>query len=215
MKEMDYSSYRWFFTSKNNLVFGGKNEQQNEELVKKFIGKGNMILHTEEPGSPFCIFAEDKIIDKKEIQEAAIFCASFSQQWKLHKKMAEVNIFYGLDVTKKRNMPVGTFGVVDFKTIKVELKLIIMMQKNLKSQLKIRAVPLDCYHEKVIEEFNNKYEKKIEKKERKIPKIILTPGKMEKNKTALLIKDRFKEYGLDLNLEDILQAIPAGGFNIT
>jgi len=31
----------------------GKNAEQNEELVNKFKGKDNVMLHTEKPGSPF------------------------------------------------------------------------------------------------------------------------------------------------------------------
>jgi len=31
----DYKNYRWFFTSNNVLVVGGKSDEQNEKVIKK------------------------------------------------------------------------------------------------------------------------------------------------------------------------------------
>ncbi len=100
-------------------MIGGKNAQQNEELVSAFIGKNEIILHTKIAGSPFCvILGED--ITKQDIKEAAVFCAKYSKDWKSHHKDVEVHIFSGKDVHKEKDMNVGTFGVKKFKIIKVK-----------------------------------------------------------------------------------------------
>ncbi len=99
----------------------GKNAEQNDELVKQFMGLGNVILHTANPGSPFCIVEGPKPL-LKEIKEAAIYCARFSQDWRDNKADVKVHRFTGKEVHKRKGMKAGTFGVKKFKEIKVSKK---------------------------------------------------------------------------------------------
>jgi len=185
----DYEKYRWFFCSSGNLVIGGKNEEQNESLVKEFIGKPNTIMHTEEPGSPFCILTEKP--SKRDIEETAVFTASFSQQWKSKKKKAEVHIFTGRDVKKQKHMKTGTFFVLNFKEKKVNLELKLAIQKQ-----KLRAVPLTI------------------KSEENLPQVILKPGNIDKIKISEILKQKLDKAGFNFKKESIEQAIPTGGFKI-
>ena len=77
----------------------GKNADSNDELVRKFKGKGNVILHTAKPGSPFCVIEKLKPT-KEEIKEAGIYCARYSQDWRDNKKNVEVHVFDGKSVKK-------------------------------------------------------------------------------------------------------------------
>lgn len=115
--------FREFKTSKGTEVFLGKDQEQNEALVKKFIGKGNVILHTKERGSPFCVITEKPKTGDKE--EAAIICARYSQDWRDNKKNVIVHLFTGKDIYKEKTMPVGTFGVKRFRTIIVKKEKIL------------------------------------------------------------------------------------------
>ena len=54
-KTKDYKNYRWFFTSNNILVVGGKSDKQNELALKHFLKPEYTITHTSKPGSPFMI----------------------------------------------------------------------------------------------------------------------------------------------------------------
>jgi len=122
---MKKQNYRKFETSGGLKVVAGKNQEQNEELVKKFIGKNNLIMHTAKPGSPFCIILGRKKPKRKDIKETAVFCARYSQAWKKPKrkpKQVEVHIFSGKEVYKTKNMKTGTFGVERHKKILVEKK---------------------------------------------------------------------------------------------
>ena len=49
-------------------IFLGRDAKNNDELVKKFKGKENVILHTVKPGSPFCVI-EKLNPNSKEIKE--------------------------------------------------------------------------------------------------------------------------------------------------
>ena len=47
--------FREIELSSGTKIFLGKNAEQNDELMKKFRGKENVIIHTVAPGSPFCV----------------------------------------------------------------------------------------------------------------------------------------------------------------
>ena len=76
-----YENFRWFYTSDGTLVVGGKSDKQNEEALDKFVKPNYIVMHTTKPGSPFMIIQKDNP-SKKDIEDTAIFCVSFSQQWK-------------------------------------------------------------------------------------------------------------------------------------
>ena len=83
--------------------------------------KNNWVLHTKKKGSPFAeIKAEGKRVSKKDIKEAAIFIAKYSQDWKRNKKNVIVHYFKGKDIYKEEDMPIGTFGVKKYKEVLVK-----------------------------------------------------------------------------------------------
>src|SRR3989344_1597848 len=108
-----YEKYRWFLTSNNALVVGGKNAEQNEELVKKLIKDypKYVVMHTREPGSPFSIILSSNP-SEKDLEETAIFTGCFSRAWREKKKKTNVDIFLIEQMIKDKKMKTGTFGVV-------------------------------------------------------------------------------------------------------
>ena len=125
MEAKEYKKYRWFFTSSGRLVIGGKDVDQNEELVYKFMKakKPLIAMHTKKPSSPFCFILDDKPT-KKDLEECAVFCACFSRQWRGGAKSADVNCFLSHQMYKGKGMELGTFGIKKVeKTYKVKLKL--------------------------------------------------------------------------------------------
>jgi predicted ribosome quality control (RQC) complex YloA/Tae2 family protein len=113
--------FREFTTSSGKKVLGGKDAEQNEELVNQFLGKENLLFHTEKPGSSFCIILDLKPT-KKDLKEVAIFCASKSQDWRDNKQDVNIHIFSGKEVYKWKRMPAGTFGVKKFQLLKIKKK---------------------------------------------------------------------------------------------
>jgi predicted ribosome quality control (RQC) complex YloA/Tae2 family protein len=114
--------FREFVTSSEKIILAGKNAENNEELVAQ-VGKEEIVMHTAEPGSPFVnIKGDSKKVSKKDLNEAATFCASKSQDWRDNKSDVEVHYFYGKDVYKNKGMEKGTFGVKKFKVIKIKKK---------------------------------------------------------------------------------------------
>ncbi len=102
------TKFREFTLKSKTKIFLGKDAKNNDELVKFYKGKENTILHTIKPGSPFCVL-ENLTPTKKEIQEAAIICASKSQDWRDSKTDIKLHKFTGKDVKKTFFMKTGTW----------------------------------------------------------------------------------------------------------
>jgi predicted ribosome quality control (RQC) complex YloA/Tae2 family protein len=103
-------------------IFLGRNSENNDELVKSYKGKSNIILHTAKPGSPFCVLDELKPT-KEEIKISAIICASKSQDWRDNRKDVNVHQFTGKEIYKEKSMKSGTWGLKKKpKVIKINKK---------------------------------------------------------------------------------------------
>ncbi|PSQ55206.1 hypothetical protein BRD22_09945 [Halobacteriales archaeon SW_8_68_21] len=85
-----FERFRWFHTSTGYLVIGGRNADQNEELVKKYMGKHDRFFHTQAHGGPVTILkasgpsesAEPIDFSEETLREAAQFAVSYSSDWK-------------------------------------------------------------------------------------------------------------------------------------
>ncbi|MFC6942041.1 ribosome rescue protein RqcH [Salinirubellus sp. GCM10025818] len=88
--EQWYERFRWFHTSDGFLVVGGRNADQNEELVKKYTERGDLFFHAQAHGAPVTILkatgpseaARDVDIPESSHEEAAQFAVSYSSVWK-------------------------------------------------------------------------------------------------------------------------------------
>ena len=85
-----YQRFRWFHTSDGYLVIGGRNADQNEELVKKYMGKYDRFFHTQAHGGPVALLkaagpsesADPVDWPEETLREAAQFAVSYSSDWK-------------------------------------------------------------------------------------------------------------------------------------
>lgn len=188
----NYEKYRWFITSSGKLVVGGKSAAQNESLLKELKSSKDdrIVMHTSSPGSPFSVILEDiKSVKKSDIEQTAIFTASFSRAWREGKSKAPVDVFKLSDLYKLKSMKEGTWGVKNkIKTLSAPLQLVLTMQKS-----KLRAVP-----EKAV-------------KSKKLILLRITQGKEDK----ISLLKRLQEFlPKSLAKEEILSALPTGGIKI-
>ncbi len=107
-----FEKFKWFISSDELLVIGGRDATTNDIIVKKHAEKGDLVFHTELPGSPFVIIkSEGKTIPQKSIDEAALFCASHSRSWSEGRTIADVYCVEPDQVKKELGLPKGTFMV--------------------------------------------------------------------------------------------------------
>ena len=134
-KQEPHEKYRWFLTSSKKRVIGGKNADQNEEIIQDLIesDKNYTILHTKQPGSPFAII-ESTRPSKKDREQAAIFCSSYSQDYRDNKNNVIVHVFKAEDVYKAKRMKIGTFGVKKFTLITAKKQDIAKFKKKIEQK---------------------------------------------------------------------------------
>lgn len=114
--------------SSGTKILLGKDENSNDSLMRKFRGKDNVILHTQAPGSPFCVIITLNP-SKKEIYEAGAICAGYSQDWRDHKADVTLDVFTGKDAKKGLFMKPGTWKIKNSNKITINKKDIIRLRK--------------------------------------------------------------------------------------
>ncbi|WP_255192370.1 ribosome rescue protein RqcH [Natronobeatus ordinarius] len=104
-----YERFRWFHTSDDFLVIGGRNADQNEELVKKYLERGDKVFHTQAHGGPVTVLkatdpsepsSADVEIPDSSLEEAAQFAVSYASVWKDGRYAGDVYMVDSDQVTK-------------------------------------------------------------------------------------------------------------------
>lgn len=126
------ANFRKFQTSSGKLVLSGRDENNNEDLVRQ-VSQNELVFHTKAVGSPFTNIKSPKdSLLKDDIKESALFCALFSKDWKKNKGDVIVHSFIGKDLYKNDKMKTGTFGVKKVKEIKLKKAEIEAFEKIIK-----------------------------------------------------------------------------------
>lgn len=107
-----FEKFRWFYSSEGFLCIGGRDATTNDILVKKHLEEGDLVCHTDMPGSPFFIVkAEGKTPGEQTKEELAIATASYARAWKLGLSFAEVYIVEADQVKNDLTLPKGMFMI--------------------------------------------------------------------------------------------------------
>ncbi|WP_323675822.1 ribosome rescue protein RqcH [Halorubellus sp. PRR65] len=88
--EQWYERFRWFHTTTGYLVIGGRSADQNEELVKKYVERGDKVFHSQAHGGPVTVLkaadpsesAKDVDFSDETLEQAAQFAVTYSSVWK-------------------------------------------------------------------------------------------------------------------------------------
>jgi len=216
-----YEKYRWFISSENFLVIGGKDASSNEAIFRKYLDKNDIVLHTNFPGSPLMVIKNPKNepISENTISEAAEFVASFSRAWK--ENWGVIDIFYVKSEQVSKTPPSGEFLPKGSFMISGKKNFI----KNAKTQLAI-ALKFIRLEEEIDENIDEIF----------FPKIIIGPisaiknqyedyltikpsksgyskGKIANKIKAIFlykVKKENKKWVELLSLDDIINILPTG-----
>ncbi|QLC32695.1 fibronectin-binding domain-containing protein [Halarchaeum sp. CBA1220] len=89
-QEQWYDRFRWFRTSDGFLVIGGRNAEQNEEIVEKYMDGYDRFFHAQAHGGPVTVLktsapsepSQDIELPESSLEEAAQFAVTYSSVWK-------------------------------------------------------------------------------------------------------------------------------------
>jgi len=78
-----FEKFRWFDSSEELLVIGGRDAVSNEVILKRYTNPEDLVMHAEVHGAPFFVVKTKGIQPKPEtLREAAQACVSYSRLWK-------------------------------------------------------------------------------------------------------------------------------------
>lgn len=103
-----YDRFKWFRTSDGFLVLGGRNADQNEELIKKYMDSYDRFFHAQAHGGPATVLktsepsepSKDIEVPERSLEEAAQFAVSHSSVWKDGRGAGDVYMVDADQVTK-------------------------------------------------------------------------------------------------------------------
>ena len=88
--EQWYEQFRWFHTADGYLVIGGRDADDNEQLVRKYLEGGDKFFHAQAHGGPVTVLKatgpseSSRAVEfpQSSLEEAAQFAVSYSSVWK-------------------------------------------------------------------------------------------------------------------------------------
>ena len=207
-----YEKFRWFMTSDGFLVIGGKDSTQNEVLVRKYMEASDIFMHADIYGSPAVIIKSKKEkIPIRSILEAAQFTAVYSRAWEAGFSSVDVYWVRPEQVSKKapsgEYISKGAFMIYGKRNYIEKVPLILAIG------VKIKEDNVEIIYGPPSAVVNNV-----------LFYVLLVPGNMKKEKTALQILKIFeknilkffkeKKVKFRLEIEKIKEALPQGSFHI-
>lgn len=203
-KKQWFEKYRWFFTSNNLLVVGGKTALQNEEIVKKYMKKNDVYFHADLHGAPHCVIklSENKKLNEVPIEskkEAAIFAVTFSKAFESGISSADAYSVKPEQVSKRApsgtSMGTGAFMIYGQREYFKKTPINISIGYYSKEKILMAGPTTAC----------KKWCSNV---------INLSQGNIEKNKFSKILKEKFNEKGLIVSIDEILSLLPNGKFDI-
>ena len=195
-----YEKLRWFVTSDNFLVIGGRDANTNEAVVKKYLDNNDIYLHSDIHGaSSVVIKTEGNKVNDNTLKESAIFAASFSSAWS--KKYGTQDVYWvnpdqvsktpesGEFVAKGSFIIRGNRNHIRGLNLKIAVGIVDYEGKR------IMAGPVDA-----VSSHTDNY-------------VIIKPGYTKKEAIAKKILHKINEANI-ISLDDVVRVLPSGKCDI-
>lgn len=115
-----YEKFRWFFSSDNFLIIGGRGATTNDIIVKKYAEDKDVLFHADTRGAPFFVIKTQgegsEEVPEGTIKEAAQASASYSSAWK--KGLGNMDVYWikPEQAVKVPGLPKGAFQIQGERT---------------------------------------------------------------------------------------------------
>ena len=187
-----YHQFHWVRTRNGYLAIGGRDAQQNEKVVRKYLEDNDIFVHaTIHGGSAFIIKTHGEKPSCEDLRDVALMAASYSKGWNAGVGALDVFWVYGSQVSKSpppgQYLPKGSFMIYGKKNFirNVELKISIGIIGSENSTYEVVSGPEDL----------------IANNPRTIAFITLIPGSLKpidvSKKLISLVKGKYDLIGLE------------------
>lgn len=188
-----YEKFRWFYTSENMLVIGGRDAHQNELLNSRHFDEGDLFFHANIFGASVMILKGGIKAGAESREEAAQFAACYSSAWKEGQPIVDVYAMRRDQVSKSTSK--GSIGTGSFLLSgerewyrDTPLSLVFYVKNG-----RPAVVPEISFYRSA---------------QKGIPRVLVREGSMQKPDTAKKIAGHLGIRDLDW----LMQQLPAGTF---
>ncbi|AUX07855.1 fibronectin-binding A domain protein [Halalkaliarchaeum desulfuricum] len=207
-----YERFRWFHTSDGFLVIGGRNADQNEELVKKYMESNDRFFHAQAHGGPVTVLkatgpserSREVEFPETSLEEAAQFAVSYSSVWKDGRGAGDAYAVSPEQVSKTPEsgeyLEKGGFAIRGDRTYYRDVPAEVAVGVQVEPQSRVLGGPPSAIEP------------------RTATSIRLRPGKYAQNDAAMLcyreLKDRFTDQSFVRKVasaDRIQEFLPPGG----
>ncbi len=195
-----YEKLRWFISSNNILVVGGRDANSNENIVKKYLEPNDIYLHADIHGATStAIKLNGQKLNDTILKESGEFAASFSSAWSMGFTSQDVFWVHPDQVSKTPEagefLAKGSFVIRGHRNYirgaRVKLAIGIVDYEG----KRIMAGPIEA-----VEAHCDNY-------------VVIKPGFTKKEAIAKKIIGKINEDDL-LTLDDIIRVLPSGKCDI-
>jgi len=192
-----FERYRWFISSDDMLVIGGRDVKTNQEVVEKHMEAGDRHLHADIVGAPHVVVkAAGKEVPETTLREAAEFAAMHSRAWR--EGLGELDVYWVMPEQVSKRAPTSTYlpkgsymirGKRNFLKVPTEAAVGAVM---INGELVVTCGPLSA----------------IKKHSQNFVRVV--PGGLKKSELAREVRTRLQAEGVDVSLDELERALPPG-----
>ena len=144
-----YDRFKWFISSDDFLVVGGRDSDDNEEIFKKYMEKRDFVFHTQHPGAPLTVVkSEGKEVPETTLFEAATFAVSHSSLWKGKSASGDCYMVKGDQVSKTPEsgeyVPKGSFIIRGERRYFEDVTLELAVGLELRPETRVIGGPISA-----------------------------------------------------------------------
>lgn len=196
-----FEKFKWTRTSEGYLVIAGRDAQQNELIIRKYLEPDDLVFHADIHGSPFTILRNGRKAGSVSRDEAASFTAAHSSAW---SKGVSVDVYFVLPFQVSKDAPSGEYLTTGGFMIRGKKEFI----KSVKLEL--------CLGVEVVGDFSYRLLSGPKSVVSKVCKVFVTlePGSKPESEVVKQIIDFFKSKDYSFTYELVRAALPSGGYRI-
>ncbi|CAI5445671.1 unnamed protein product [Caenorhabditis angaria] len=185
-KIMWFEKFRWFISSEGYIVVAGREAQQNELLVKKYLRAGDIYMHADVRGASSVIIRNHKStseIPPKTLTEAAQMAVCYSNAWEANISASAWWVHHhqvSRTAPTGEYLPAGSFMIRGKKNFMPPSQLV--MGLGVLFRMDDESIERHREAEKTIEEESVKIEEspeKLEEEEEEFPDVEIKIGEEE------------------------------------
>lgn len=192
-----FERYRWFKSSDDFLVLGGRDVHTNQEIVEKHMEPHDLYFHADIHGAPHVIVKTNGIeVPDVTIDESARFAATHSTAWR--EGLGNMDVYWANPDQVSKNAPSGEYlpkgsymvrGERNYKTVPLEAGVGLVNINDDK-------IPM-CGPPSSLETHSDNF-------------VIIKPKGKKKSDLAKSIKGLLREKETEININDLIRILPPG-----